>query len=88
MPGMNIPERIKRFSTGAGLLALAIGFSSLGFLSFINRRPEDAATGFFSETTYSMIGGFISILVGATFLTASLIFAGTLLRGKRSFSPE
>jgi hypothetical protein len=85
---MKIPERMKGFTTGAGLLALAIGFSCLGFLSLINRCPEDAATGFFSETTYSNIGSFISILVGATFLAASLIFARALLRRKRSFLPE
>jgi hypothetical protein len=77
---MNSFERFKRFSTGAGLLVLAVGFSSLGFLSLINRHPEDAATGFFSEATYSIIGSSISILVGATFLVAAILFAGTLLR--------
>ena len=84
---MNSFERFKRFSTGAGLLVLAVGFSSLGFLSLINRHPEDAATGFFSEATYSIIGSSSSILVGATFLVAAILFAGTLLREKRPFAP-
>jgi hypothetical protein len=83
---MNIPGKFKRFSTGIGLLILAVGFSSLGFLSFINRHPEGAATGLFSEATYSIIGSSISILMGATFLIAAVLFAGTLLRGKRSFA--
>ena len=84
---MNGFERFKRFSTGVGLLVLAVGFSSLGFLSLINRHPEDAATGFFSEATYLIIGSSISILVGATFLVAAILFAGTLLREKRPFAP-
>jgi hypothetical protein len=85
---MNLPRKFKRFSTGVGLLLLAVGFSSLGFLSFFNRHPEDPATGLFSESTYSIIGSSISILVGATFLAAAVLFAGGMLRGKRSFAPE
>lgn len=84
---MNGFERFKRFSTGVGLLVLAVGFSALGFLSLINRHPEDAATGFFSEATYSIIGSSISILVGATFLVAAILFAATLLREKRPLAP-
>ena len=70
---MNILQQMKTFSIGLGLLVLAIGFSSLGILSFLNKRPENA-TGFFSEATYSIIGSSISILVGATFLAAAVLF--------------
>jgi hypothetical protein len=85
---MNIPRQFESFATGASLIVLAAGFSSLGFLSFIDRPPEDSATGFFSEATYSIVGSSISILVGAAFLTATVRFAGKLLRGKKSFAPE
>jgi hypothetical protein len=85
---MNLPRRFEQFSIGVGLLVLAVGFSSLGFLSFINRHPEDPATGLFSESTYSIIGSSISILLGATFLATALLFARTILRGKRPFAPE
>jgi hypothetical protein len=83
---MNLSKlhQIKRFSTGLGLLVLALGFSSIGILSFLNEHPENKATGLFSETTYSIIGSYISILVGAMFLGAAIFFAGTLLRAKRS----
>ena len=77
-------QQMKGFSIGLGLLVLALGFSSIGVLSFLKKHPENQATGFFSEATYSIIGSYISILVGATFLAAAILFAGTLLRAKRS----
>jgi hypothetical protein len=70
---MKIPWHFKRFSTGVGLLVLAVGFTSLGFLSLINKHAEDAATGLFSEATYSIIGSSLSILVGAPFLAAAVL---------------
>jgi hypothetical protein len=70
---MKIPWHFKRFSTGVALLVLAVGFTSLGFLSFINKHPEDAATGLFSEATYSIIGSSLSILVDATLLAAAVL---------------
>ena len=63
-----------------GLVLLAAGFTSLGLLSFVKRQPESAINDFFSEATYSIIGGSISVLVGGTFLAAAILFARMLLR--------
>ena len=71
---------IEKLSTRLALLVLAVGFASLGFLSFLNRPLEPTATGLISETTYSIIGSTVGVLVGVTFLTAALIFAGPLRR--------
>jgi len=60
--------QFKQFFTGLVLVLLAAGFTSLGFLSFVKRQPESAINDLFSEATYSIIGGSISILVGGTFL--------------------
>jgi uncharacterized membrane protein len=80
MPTMERKYHIERLSTRLALLILAVGFASLGFLSFLNRPLEAAATGLISETTYSIIGSTVGVLVGMTFLTAALVFAGPLRR--------
>jgi hypothetical protein len=85
---MNIPGPFQRFSTGVSLLVLAIGFSSLGFVSFVNGNPEDQPTELLSGASYSMLGSFVSIFVGATFLIATVLFVATLRRGRRSFVSE
>jgi formate-dependent nitrite reductase membrane component NrfD len=85
---MKIRKPLEKWSTALGLVVLAVGFISLGFLSFINSYPENAATGFFSETTYSIVGSSIGVLVGGTFLVAAILFAGRLRREKRSFGPQ
>jgi hypothetical protein len=63
-----------QFFTGLVLVLLAAGFTSLGFLSFVKRQPERAINDFFSDATYSIIGGSISILVGGIFLAAAILF--------------
>jgi len=70
------------------LVLLGTGFTSLGFLSFVKRQPESAINDFFSEATYSIIGGSISILVGGAFLAAAILFAGMLLRKRSFLAPE
>jgi len=50
-----------------------VGFSFLGFLSLINQAFASAATGLFAEAIYSIIGGCLSILVGATFLAVFVL---------------
>jgi hypothetical protein len=85
---MKISKPLEKWSTGLGLFVLAVGFISLGFLSFINSHPEDAATGLFSEATYAIVGSSIGVLVGGTFLAAAILFTGTLRREKRSFEPQ
>jgi hypothetical protein len=78
----------KQFFTGLVLVLLAAGFNSLGFLSFVKRQPESALNDFFSDATYSIIGGSISILVGGTFLAAAILFVRTLLRRRSFLTPE
>jgi amino acid transporter len=85
---MNISEPFQRFSTGLSLLALAIGFSSLGFASYVNGFPKDEATVLFSEASFSIIGSFVSLFVGVTFLIATVLFAATIRREKKPFLPE
>ena len=72
--------QFKQFLTGFVLVLLAAGFTSLGLLPFVKRQPENAINDVFSEASYSIIGGSISILVGGTFLAAAILFAGMLLR--------
>jgi hypothetical protein len=79
---------IEKLSTRLALLVLAVGFASLGFLSFINRPLEANETGLISDTTYSIVGSTIGVLVGIIFLTAALVFAGPLRREKRLFQPN
>jgi hypothetical protein len=75
---------LDKLLTSAGLLALGTGFAALGFLSFVNKGPEDAESAMFFDATYPMIGSLTSILVGAAFFTIAVLFMATLLRGKRS----
>jgi hypothetical protein len=85
---MNIPELFKRLSAGVSLLILASGFSSLGYISCVNTNPEDAPAGFFAEASYSIIGGYMSIFVGLTFLAAAILFFGTPRCGMSQFASE
>ena len=80
MPSMKRNYTIEKLSTRLALLVLAVGFASLGFLSFLNRPLEPADTGLISVTTYSIIGSTVGVLVGLTFLTAALVFARPLRR--------
>ena len=80
--------QFRQFFTGLVLVLLAAGFTSLGFLSFVKRQPESTINDFFSEATYSIIGGSISILVGGTFLAAAILFGGMLLRRRSFLTPE
>jgi hypothetical protein len=80
MPTMKRNYTIEKLSTRLALLVLAVGFGSLGFLSFLNRPLEPTASGLISETTYSILGSTIGVLVGMTFLAAALVFAGPLRR--------
>src|SRR5271166_3499762 len=81
---MNIPRHHKKLSTGIALLMLALGFTSLGLLAFINKHPEGAADTPFSETIYSVVGSATSILLGATFLVVAVLSTGTL-RGRNRY---
>lgn len=79
---MKTPTDLRKLSTGAGLLVLAIGFASLGFLSFIHRHPQDPASGLLFEPSYSIVGGLISILVGVIFFAIAVLFTTALYQKK------
>jgi hypothetical protein len=82
---MKTAKYLEKLSTGAGLLVLGIGFASLGFLSFINGRSEDAADDLYFGAGYSIVGSLISILVGATFVAIAVLFAMALIRRKGTY---
>jgi hypothetical protein len=73
---MKTPNQLRTLSISASLVILALGFSALGFVSFINTQPGCASSIFSVEHAYSLIGSTFSVLVGATFLVAAITFRG------------
>jgi hypothetical protein len=55
---MRIPRRLQKISTSISLVGLALGFSGLGFLIIAKEHDGGAP----------IIGGILSILLGAAFL--------------------
>jgi hypothetical protein len=60
---MKTQRRLEKISTAISLLALALGFSVLGFL--IVAKEHESAT--------SIAGGILGIVLGATFLIAACL---------------
>jgi hypothetical protein len=73
---MKTQNRLRRLSISLSLVILALGFSALGFVSFINTQPGQTSSIFSVEHTYSLIGSTFSVLVGTTFLVAAITFRG------------
>ena len=73
---MKTPNQLRTLSISVSLVILALGFSALGFLSFINTQPGYTSGIFSVEHAYSLIGSTFSVLVGATFLVAAITFRG------------
>ncbi len=67
---MTNPSGLEYWSTGLSLSALAIGFTLLGLLAFLNRRHIDLTGAPVAENDCCVIGSFISVLAGAVFLIA------------------
>jgi hypothetical protein len=65
---------LKRISAGVSLVMLALGFSLLGILSFMNRLQGELATGSALEKNCCVAGGAGSLLTGAIFLVAAGIY--------------
>jgi hypothetical protein len=80
---MKTRRHFEKLSTSVGLLALGAGFVSLGALSFIKRHLEDAESGLLLNSTYSIVGGMISILLGFTFFAIALRFMAARLKEER-----
>jgi len=62
---MKTPKSLQRISTGIGLLILALGFSSLGILSFSGTYGDSSVHGLSLSDIYSLIGSAISMTAGA-----------------------
>jgi hypothetical protein len=65
---------VKRISAGISLLMLALGFSSLGVLSFISRHQGELAIASGAEQNCCVAGSAASVLAGAIFLVAACIY--------------
>jgi hypothetical protein len=69
---MKTPNQLRTLSISLSLIILALGFSALGLIPFLN-KPSSAASGFFSmENTYAFVGSSFSVLVGTIFLAAAI----------------
>src|ERR1700693_3008044 len=73
---MKTQNRLQRLSISLSLVILALGFSALGFVSFINTQPGQTSSIFSVEHTYSLVGSTFSVLVGTTFLVAAITCRG------------
>jgi hypothetical protein len=71
---MKTQRSLQRISTGISLLVLALGFSSLGILSFIGTYQDSAVYGFSFPDTYSLLGSTISMIAGATSLLGAFLY--------------
>jgi len=80
---MKTPNRLQKLSTSLCLVILALGFSALGFVSFISKQPACTGSIFSAEHTYSLIGSTFSVLVGATFLVAAITCRGLRVGSER-----
>jgi hypothetical protein len=72
---INMPRR--RLSTAISLAILAVGFAGLGVLSLLMSYLEIEANRAVSETAYSVVGSATSILLGAIFFFALVLFTRT-----------
>ena len=69
---MKTPNRLRTLSISLSLIILALGFSALGLVSYLN-KPSSLTGGFFSvENTYAFVGSGFSVLVGTIFLVAAI----------------
>ena len=67
-------ENLKHISTCVSLLMLALGFSSLGILSYVNRLQGDLAVAPGLEGDCCVAGSAVSVLAGATFFIAACFY--------------
>ena len=80
---MKTSTRLRALSINLSLVILALGFATLGFVSFINNQSDHTGSIFSAEHTYSLIGGIFSVLVGATFFIAAVTFKGFVTGSER-----
>jgi uncharacterized membrane protein YdcZ (DUF606 family) len=80
---MKTPNQLRALATSLSLVILALGFSALGFISFISKQPSYTSGILSTENAYSFIGGSFSILVGVVFLFAAISFTVVRSRSER-----
>jgi hypothetical protein len=80
---MKTPNQLRTLATSLSLVILALGFSALGFISFVSKQPSYTSGIFSAESAYSFIGGSFSILVGVIFLFAAISFTVVRSRSER-----
>jgi hypothetical protein len=71
---MKTSNQLRTLWISSSLVILALGFSALGCISFINTQPGYSSSIFSVEHAYSLIGSIFSVLVGSTFLVAAIVF--------------
>jgi len=64
-------RNLKRIAAGVSLIMLAVGFSLLGILSFVNRLQGDLAMGSALERHCCVAGSAASVLAGAIFFVSA-----------------
>jgi hypothetical protein len=71
---MKTTRQIQALSTGFSLVVLALGFSLIGYLSFVYRPYDTGAMSSSLDNDFRVAGGGLSLVVGSTFLIAALIY--------------
>jgi hypothetical protein len=67
-------RNLKRASAGISLVMLALGFSLLGVLSFLNRWQGELAASSTVEQSYCIAGSAVSVVAGSVFLIAAFVY--------------
>ncbi|MBV9644559.1 MAG: hypothetical protein JO334_13395 [Verrucomicrobia bacterium] len=69
-----MPKDLKRASAGISLVMLALGFSFLGIVPFVQRMQGESAIASALEQNCCIAGSFASLLAGTIFLIAACIY--------------
>jgi hypothetical protein len=67
-------RNFKRASAGISLVILALGFSLLGVLSFLNRLQGELAIASAVEQNCCLAGSAVSVFAGSVFLVAACLY--------------
>jgi hypothetical protein len=67
-------RNLKRASAGISLVMLALGFSLLGVLSFLNRLHGELAIAPIVEQNCCVAGSAVSVFAGSVFLIAACFY--------------
>ncbi len=67
-------RNLKRVSAGISLVMLALGFSLLGVLSFLNRWHGELAIASGVEQNCCVAGSAVSVFAGSVFLIAACLY--------------